>query len=725
MAINGLTGHCGSCGSNVNINVTGGGGTTPTQPQCCSFHLDMTGSSLDELAPPTAPANPPAGADAGSTVIEHYDNGTAYYTYDGTSWVYNFMATSQQGDCCTYHIDNSGTDLDEAVPPTAPSNSPANPASGSTIVEHYDNGVAYFTYDGTNWVYNFMATNQVGDCCTYHITATGDLDETTPPTAPTSPPANPTAGSTIIEHFDNGLAFWTFDGTNWVYNFMHTAPVAMAGGSTSSFTAVPTTDPTTLVTTTVITHDAGDGSPPVSTTICNDAIIGFTDEDGRDTPLNGCGRLELDRSLHVSSPSHYGGSGKIGSSHSDSDQTAVTAITTTHGRTALSASNATTSGAWSVVGGQNNVNSSAFSWVTGRNNDVSGGGRDMVWGEDNIVTGSRNGGGGDDNVISGSRNLFNGRGNNIVGGSSNQIHGTLNIINAGSNNLVGGNVNVHNQGDSSIVHGSANTNNAGTSHISSSFNSTNNYARGTILSSEGTIVNGIGLGGNSAMSTNANTIVGTNAGFSTAIASLGNINVSDTLTSGVFATQNSSIQNTTNASSTDRQFIIGGGIPGTDPHGLGFSNIVESGGGSGIIGGGNHLVNVNTGNPGDDFGSVKVGGNTSELTGQTAVGLGGRNQIIQSNSQVVTGVNNLPQGTSITGAINSNDYAFMTGNGGGYGSALAQDNAIAWTWNGRVELYNNTVAPGPTDPTKGGFYTFNGALYYQGVAGTVTMLAAS
>lgn len=56
---------------------------------------------------PTAPVSPPAADATGDTYIEHFDNGNVYWTWDGTSWVYNFtdvhppavVASITQTDC--------------------------------------------------------------------------------------------------------------------------------------------------------------------------------------------------------------------------------------------------------------------------------------------------------------------------------------------------------------------------------------------------------------------------------------------------------------------------------------------------------------------------------------------------------------------------------------------------------------------------------------------------
>ena len=103
-----------------------------------------------------------------------------------------------------------------------------------------------------------------------------------------------------------------------------------------TYDAVQTTNSDGSTTTTITVTPAGGGTPVVTTIVsgepsCPDVFNRVVDEDGRTITSSGCDTpLELDRSLHVSSPSHYLNSNKIGVSHSDSDQTDTGEITNTH-----------------------------------------------------------------------------------------------------------------------------------------------------------------------------------------------------------------------------------------------------------------------------------------------------------------------------------------------------------------------------------------------------------
>lgn len=59
------------------------------------------------------------------------------------------------------------------------------------------------------------------DINSFHIDETG---QNFPPTntAPANPPANLDAGDTVIEHWDDAQVYWTWDGTNWIKNWVLT-----------------------------------------------------------------------------------------------------------------------------------------------------------------------------------------------------------------------------------------------------------------------------------------------------------------------------------------------------------------------------------------------------------------------------------------------------------------------------------------------------------------------
>lgn len=180
-----------------------------------STHNDEPGNTIDINVLPTAPLNPPTNPSTGDTLIEGYDNGNAYWTYDGVNWVLDFVQIDDDG--IHTQNDESGNVIDFNTLPTTPINSPTNPTIGDTLHEYYDNGSIYWTYDGANWVIDFAIP--LGNKST-HINSVGNvLDENTAPTAPVSSPTNPATGDTIIEAYDNGTAYWTYDGTTWVLDF--------------------------------------------------------------------------------------------------------------------------------------------------------------------------------------------------------------------------------------------------------------------------------------------------------------------------------------------------------------------------------------------------------------------------------------------------------------------------------------------------------------------------
>ena len=185
-------------------------------PDVFNTHYDAAGNVLDELALPTAPLAPPTGVGVGHTLIEQYDNGLVFWTYDGTNWVQNFAKVDDPHVVTTFN-DEAGNTIDEAVLPTVPLNPPATPVASDTLIENYDNGQVYWTYDGANWNRDFVIFEDTAT----HVDSTGNLiDFNTLPTVPLTLPTAPTSGDTIIERYDNGTIYWTFDGTNWVQDFI-------------------------------------------------------------------------------------------------------------------------------------------------------------------------------------------------------------------------------------------------------------------------------------------------------------------------------------------------------------------------------------------------------------------------------------------------------------------------------------------------------------------------
>lgn len=86
-------------------------------------------------------------------------------------------------DINAFHLDETGSNF----PPsnTAPANPPANLDPGDTVIEHWDDTQVYWTWDGTNWVKNWVLSESP-DILT-SITDNGDgtftyLDENADPT---------------------------------------------------------------------------------------------------------------------------------------------------------------------------------------------------------------------------------------------------------------------------------------------------------------------------------------------------------------------------------------------------------------------------------------------------------------------------------------------------------------------------------------------------------------
>lgn len=481
------------------------------------------------------------------------------------------------------------------------------------------------------------------------------------------------------------------DNSTWgQFSWNGTAYVPDAGGSTSVMSKVTNADGTVD-----ISHDDWTGN---QIDFCVWGLL--EDEDWRTTNLD-CSPKILHRTLHINNL-HSGSAwdDEIMVSHADSNWAAFWPVSTRHNRVVMAAFDGTTNGFRSITSGTSIINSSSNTIATWDIGVVSWGSNLGSWSSYDIT---------------GARNIWAGRLIDSTGNSNTLNGDTQNNIGS-FNNLYGSSI--INESDRSLVWGASNENYGWASvNIWGLFNKTR-HLQSTSIGSLNSDIDGRGTGGNGSYGSNGATITDGMV-YSSIISSQGST-ISDTSGTGeynvIMASINSVIQNTLWASNTSRQFMIGSGGSGV------WSN-VESGWASGIIGSVNSFLNVNTWSAVDDFGSVILWGWTQELTGQQAVVLWGRNLNNQSASQVTTGISNAPQGTSVVWGMNATDYAFITGNGWTGTGANANDNAFAYTWNGRLELFDNASAQWPTDATKWGIYVEGWALYYQGTSQTVTMLA--
>jgi len=179
---------------------------------CCTLLRDEGVTTIDPLNLPTAPLNPPAASAPGNVLVERYNNGTVFWEFDGTNWTYQFHTLDSSGGNLHTHSNQIATFINYTALPTTPIVSPTAPLTGDTLVEHYGNGDIYWTYDGANWVQDWVDS----DCCTSVTDETGtSFDPLALPGTPANPPANPSPGNILIEHFDNGEIYWEFDGTTW------------------------------------------------------------------------------------------------------------------------------------------------------------------------------------------------------------------------------------------------------------------------------------------------------------------------------------------------------------------------------------------------------------------------------------------------------------------------------------------------------------------------------
>lgn len=178
-------------GSWTYIDNAGNTQTYPAPPNCCTYHTQGAGL-LDETAPPGQPANPPAAKDQGDTLVEHYQNGIAWFTCIGGAWVYNFMHTHEDPCCTTLAV--ASTPINPTQPPSNPENPPVSKANRDTHIECHPNGICAFTCVAGNWLRNW--------CCVWPQTVVTSVDGTVTIT--------PTTDSNGVTTYDLSVVHPTF-----------------------------------------------------------------------------------------------------------------------------------------------------------------------------------------------------------------------------------------------------------------------------------------------------------------------------------------------------------------------------------------------------------------------------------------------------------------------------------------------------------------------------------
>lgn len=180
---------------------------------CCTLINDESTETLDFDSLPTSPLNPPASSAPGNIIIEKYSNAIVFWVFDGSNWYYRFHQSAGTSNRNT-HSNLVGQVINYDAIPTEPFDEPTSSITNDTLVEHYDNGNIYWTYDGTNWTLDWVDN----DCCT--TLSVQNVTFNTVPSAPVAPPLGATPGQILIEHYNNGEVFWEYDGSNWQFVFV-------------------------------------------------------------------------------------------------------------------------------------------------------------------------------------------------------------------------------------------------------------------------------------------------------------------------------------------------------------------------------------------------------------------------------------------------------------------------------------------------------------------------
>lgn len=215
---------------------------------CCTILNDEGSEALDINNLPISPLNPPNSSSPGNVIIEKYNNAIVFWEFDGTEWLYKFHQLQGGGNKTTY-ANLAGTAIDYANLPTEPDILPVA-IEDDTLIEHYDNGTIYWTYNGTSWVLNWIDSVSV---TVLDNRGNATFNVLSLPTDPVSPPTNPSNGQILIEHYANGEIFWKYVTNDWQLVFYSTKSIDTynthydASGSsldTNSLPLTPVSPPT-------------------------------------------------------------------------------------------------------------------------------------------------------------------------------------------------------------------------------------------------------------------------------------------------------------------------------------------------------------------------------------------------------------------------------------------------------------------------------------------------
>jgi len=168
--------------------------------------------------------SPPTSPQATLSNIKSGDTLIEYYDNALAFWTYdgtNWVLDFYHSTLDRYNTHFlANTNINFAALPTVPQLPPANPTTGDTLHEKYLNGQVFWTFNGIGWTRDYVISG--GNKHTHTDQSASTLNEVTLPAAPITLPTNPSSGDTLIEHYSNADVFWTYNGTNWVRNFYST-----------------------------------------------------------------------------------------------------------------------------------------------------------------------------------------------------------------------------------------------------------------------------------------------------------------------------------------------------------------------------------------------------------------------------------------------------------------------------------------------------------------------
>lgn len=245
-------------------------------PAYSLVHFTYTSAStIDAGSPPATPATFDFVDNVdrfltGDTLWEEFDNGYIHWTFDGTSWIMDFIRefeTVAIPDTTEIKFNHSTT-LDVSSLPTNPSSPPSSPIAGDTVLEYYDN-LTGTEVASIQWEYNGSVWNKVGHVAYYNRkfadVIVADLSSGSPPSFPvnfnTSLATSYVPGDTIHEEYNNGYIHWTFDGTAWIMDFIREFSASGGSGIVTTLDHVATFNSTSVPTSPVSppgTPTAGD-----------------------------------------------------------------------------------------------------------------------------------------------------------------------------------------------------------------------------------------------------------------------------------------------------------------------------------------------------------------------------------------------------------------------------------------------------------------------------------